>query len=133
MCGQTAIFIKKFINYRKNHLQIALIFQNQLQENNNSDAQNPRSLRNNQRWNDNVCSILEYFLLIISIFLMFLLHNKKFMKRFVFVGLNLNELEELQLKNSYNQLILNVFIPIIMYAKNKKLFKHVKTEFLDKM
>ena len=128
MFGQTAIFIKKLINYRKNHIQTALIFQNQVQENNNSNAQNPPVL-NNQRWNDNVCSIMEYFLLIISISIMFLMQNKNFMKRFVFDGLNLNELEEFQLKTSYSQLILNVFIPIIMYAKNNKLFKHVQTEF----
>ena len=112
VCGQTACFIKRIINQRKNknHIQITFSEQN-------------RIIRHNfQRWNDNTYSITGNFLIIICILVIIFSHN------YVYRWPNLNEEEKMQLKYNYSQLILNVFIPIGFIMKNKKLFKHLKTE-----
>ena len=122
VCGQTACFIKRIINQRKNHIQITLSKQNHTQKNNNSVPTNKIIRHNSQRWNDNTYSITGNFLIIICILVIIFSHN------YVYRWPNLNEEEKMQLKYNYSQLIFNVFIPIGFIMKNKKLFKHLKTE-----
>ena len=122
LCGQTACFIKKIINQRNNHIQIALYNQNPNQYNNNLVPPNPLFHLNNQCWNDDFCSNASIYFLMICILVIIFSHNS------IYNWSSLNEVEKMQLKYNSSQLILNVFIPIIMYVKNNKLFKHVKTE-----
>ena len=43
----------------------------------------------------------------------------------------LSEEDLIQLKSQSLQFILSVFVPLFMYVKNDKLWKHVKNEILD--
>ena len=81
---------------------------------------------NNQPINHYICSISGYFLLMIVMFLLML--SKIFLNHFVLNSSRLNMEEKSHFVDSFDHLILNVVIPLTIYVKNDKLFKHVKNE-----
>ena len=110
-CGQLAIFIKKRIQH-------------------NIDPIEPIPIQaNNQQWNNYICSNLH--LIFLFIFVIALVVGSPFISVIIFNCSNLSEEDLIQLKFQSLQLIECVFVPLIMYMKNYKLFNHVKTEILD--
>ena len=125
MCiiGQTAIIIKKQIEHQRDRIALGRI-RNQIQEPNANAVSSTRCL-NNQRWNQYICSNSGTILLVLVIFLISI--NFKF---YMLNYSNLNEHEKLILQNLvFVGIILNLGIPLYMYAKNNKLLKHVKSKF----
>ena len=110
-CGQLAIFIKKRIEH-------------------NIDPVQPKQIQaNNQQWNDYICSNLH--LISLFIFTIAFVVASPFISVIIFNYSSLSEEDLIQLKFQSLQLIQCVFVPLIMYVKNEKLFNHVKTEILD--
>ena len=54
-----------------------------------------------------------------------------FISVIIFSYPSLSEEDLIQLKFQSLQCVYSVFVPLIMYVKNDKLFNHVKTEILD--
>ena len=46
-----------------------------------------------------------------------------------FLKENLDGQEKLQLKDNILQILINVILPLIIYARNDKILKHLKNEF----
>ena len=46
-----------------------------------------------------------------------------------FLKENLDGQEKLQLKDNIIQILINVILPLIIYARNDKILKHLKSEF----
>ena len=110
-CGQLAIFIKKRIQH-------------------NIDPIQPIPIQaNNQQWNNYICSNL--YLIFLFIFLIAVAVGSPFISVIIFNYSSPSEEDLIQLKFQSLQLIECVFVPLIMYMKNYKLFNHVKTEILD--
>ena len=122
--GQTAIIIKKQIEYQRDHLAFRIDNRNPIQEP-NGNAVSTRCF-NNQRWNQYICSNSGTILLVLVIFLISI--NFKF---YMLNYSNLNEHEKLILQNLvFVGSILNLGIPLYMYAKNNKLLKHLTHEIM---
>ena len=122
--GQIAIFVKKFIEHQKDKIPVASINPNE----GNSPVSNTL-VANNKRWNEYLCNNTGLFTILIFLalmvtFLHFGLGEYIFMK-------NLYEEDQRLLRYHFNGLIMNVFIPVCIYAMNDKLFNHVKTEILE--
>ena len=110
-CGQLAIFIKKRIEHKIDPIQ-------------------PNPIQaNNQQWNNYICSNL--YLIFLFIFLIAVAVGSPFISVIIFNYSNLSEEDLIQLKFQSLQCVYSVFVPLIMYVKNYKLFNHVKTEILD--
>ena len=106
-----AIFIKKRIEH-------------------NIDPIQPNPIQaNNKQWNNYICSNLH--LIFLFIFVIALVVGSPFISVIIFNYSNLSEEDLIQLKFQSLQLIESVFVPLIMYVRNDKLFNHVKTEILD--
>ena len=119
-----AIIFKKQIEYQRDYLALGINI-NQIQEA-GVNAVSTRCL-NNQRWNQYICSNSGTILLVLVIFsitssklLYYMLNNS-----------NLNEHEKMLLQNLvFVGIILNLGIPLYIYAKNNKLIKHLKHEIM---
>ena len=85
-------------------------------------------LINNQKWNEDFCSNCGIIVLLLIYFIMGL--SATILQWAVFYGSNLSEVEKTQYKYHFFQLFKHVFIPVFIYLKHGKLFKHVKTEML---
>ena len=106
-CGQLAIFFKKRIE-------------------NNIDSIQPKNA-NNQQWNNYICS--NFWLIFLIILLFTIGMGARFVSVLISTGSGLSEEEYIQLKYQSVQLI-HTIVPLFMYVKNDKLFKHVKTEIM---
>ena len=125
--GQIAIFVKKFIEHRKDRIRVALIDPN-LQKNRGNKSNS--FVANNKRWNEYLCNNTGLF--VILFFVAFLVCFWHFGLDQYLLTKNLDEEDKRLLKYHFiNYLIVNVVIPACMYAKIDKLFNHVKTEILE--
>ena len=111
MCGQMAILIKKCIEHQKDEM----------------DANVPNNQgMNNQRWNHHLCSNPGTMSIILVIFLKLL---TKYIQAWWII--TLNKEEAVHLNDIFDQFVYCICIPIIIYARNDKLYKYVKNEISD--
>ena len=126
--GQTAIWIKKFIEYYKerkaqNKVNIMMTQINQ-----------PANIAiNNKHWNPQICN---NYGLIVLIVILFVLVLAQFVGRFKLNQMlsswkNLTFEEKAHLYDNIEYVILCVVIPLIMYFRNEKMRKHVLDEIKD--
>ena len=125
--GQTAILIKKIIEYYK---------EKQAQINVNVMIQNNQPVNNvnNIHWNHQICSnyLLLFLLLLILVSMLsqFVLRSK--WNHWMLSSLeNLTFEEKAHLYDNIEYVILCVVIPLIMYFRNEKMRKHVLDEIKD--
>ena len=83
---------------------------------------------NNQKWNEDFCSNSGIIVLLLIFFLMGV--SSTILQWAIFYGSNLSEEEKTQYKFHFFLLLKDVFIPVFIYLKHGKLFRHVKTEIL---
>ena len=121
MCGQAAISIKKCIEHCKDE-GVANIQQNGINENNQAF--------NNQRWNHLLCSnygtMVIFLVIILDLVLLKYILNSWILNHF-----KLNKVETLQFRYMFYTFVYCVSIPVAIYARNEKLYKHVKIEISD--
>ena len=117
MCGQAAISIKKCIEHCKDE-GVANIQQNGINENNQAF--------NNQRWNHLLCSNFGIITIVLVLFL-----TKYIINWWILNHFKLNKVETIQFSYSFQTFVYCVVIPLAIYARNEKLYKHVKNEISD--
>ena len=118
-CGQTAILVKKCKEYQKDE-----------EVENTQKAINQNNLEiNNQRWNHLLCSNSGIMTLILLLF--FVLISKYIQNWWILSYFKLNKVEMFHMFSIFDTFIYCVGIPLTIYARNDKLYKHVKNEILD--
>ena len=119
MCSQTAISIMKCKEHCKDERVTNV--QNLINKKNQSI--------NNQRWNHFLCSnsgtTIITMIILIDLFLL------RFILNWFSDHLDLNKVEKLQFRYMFYTIMYCVVIPIAIYARNEKLYKHVKVEISD--
>ena len=128
ICGQMAISLKKFIEYHKD----AKVANEQTPKRKGWTESQPNQhdhQMNNQRWNHHLCS--NYGTMTIILLISFTLLSKYILEWWILKYFNLNKDETVQLTEIFDQLVYSICIPIAIYAKNDKLYKHVKNEISD--
>ena len=124
--GKAAIFFKKFIEYRKDNMQVVLPIDPHnhasptppIAVNPNNQPQRQRQLTNSQRWNQYLCGNSGTVTLLFAMFL---------------IGQNicryiLNRYASAQLIDIFNQFLVCNVVPLLFYLTNDKLYQHVKSE-----
>ena len=118
-CGQTAILVKKCKEYHKDE-----------EVENTQKAINQNNLEiNNQRWNQLLCSNSGIMTIILLLF--FVLISKYIQNWWILSYFKLNKVEMFHMFSIFDTFIYCVGIPLTIYARNDKLYKHVKNEILD--
>lgn len=118
-CGQTAILVKKCKEYHKDE-----------EVENTQKAINQNNLEiNNQRWNHLLCSNSGIMTIILLLF--FVLISKYIQNWWILSYFKLNKVEMFHMFSIFDTFIYCVGIPLTIYARNDKLYKHVKNEILD--
>ena len=118
-CGQTAILVKKCKEYQKDE-----------EVENTQKAINQNNLEiNNQRWNHLLCSNSGIMTIILLLF--FVLISKYIQNWWILSYFKLNKVEMFHMFSIFDTFIYCVGIPLTIYARNDKLYKHVKNEILD--
>ena len=118
-CGQTAILFKKCKEYHKDE-----------EVENTQKAINQNNLEiNNQRWNQLLCSNSGIMTIILLLF--FVLISKYIQNWWILSYFKLNKVEMFHMFSIFDTFIYCVGIPLTIYARNDKLYKHVKNEILD--
>ena len=118
MSGQMAILIKKCIEHQKDERVTANVQIPSLDQNNQR--------MNNQRWNHHLCSNSGTISIILVIFLKLL---TKYIQAWWII--TLNKEEAVYLNDIFDQFVYCICIPILIYARNDKLYKYVKNEISD--
>ena len=134
LSGKAAILCKKFIENRKDNMQVVpiLVPHNQessvpiiiptLHHNNNCGL-------NNKYWNHYLCGNSGTILLFLLIFVLQLFY---FMWHWWILDLlNLNKDTSAQMIGIFNQFVTCNFIPLMFYLTNDKLYQYVKNEIKD--
>ena len=126
--GQTAIWIKKFIEYYKERKA-----QNKVNIMMTQINQPANNAINNKHWNHQICN---NYGLIVLIVILFVLVLAQFVGRFKLNQMfsswkNLTFEEKAHLYDNIEYVILCVVIPLIMYFRNEKMRKHVLDEIKD--
>ena len=118
-CGQTTILVKKCKEYHKDE-----------EVENTQKAINQNNLEiNNQRWNHLLCSNSGIMTIILLLF--FVLISKYIQNWWILSYFKLNKVEMFHMFSIFDTFIYCVGIPLTIYARNDKLYKHVKNEILD--
>ena len=118
-CGQIAILVKKCKEYHKDE-----------EIENTQKAINQNNLEiNNQRWNHLLCSNSGIMTIILLLF--FVLISKYIQNWWILSYFKLNKVEMFHMFSIFDTFIYCVGIPLTIYARNDKLYKHVKNEILD--
>ena len=118
-CGQTAILVKKCKEYHKDE-----------EVENTQKAINQNNLEiNNQRWNHLLCS--NSGIMTIILVLIIIMISKYVQNWWVLSNFKLNKVEIIHVFSIFDTFIYCVGIPLTIYARNDKLYKHVKTEISD--
>ena len=118
-CGQIAILVKKCKEYHKDE-----------EVENTQKAINQNNLEiNNQRWNHLLCSNSGIMTIILLLF--FVLISKYIQNWWILSYFKLNKVEMFHMFSIFDTFIYCVGIPLTIYARNDKLYKHVKNEILD--
>ena len=118
-CGQTAILVKKCKEYHKDE-----------EVENTQKAINQNNLEiNNQRWNHLLCS--NSGIMTIILVLILLMISKYVQNWWILSNFKLNKVEIIHVFSIFDTFIYCVGIPLTIYARNDKLYKHVKTEISD--
>ena len=85
---------------------------------------------NNQRWNHLLCSnygtMVIFLVIIIDLVLLKYILNSWILNHF-----KLNKVETVQISSMFDVFVYCVVIPLAIYARNEKLYKHVKIEISD--
>ena len=126
--GQTAIWIKKFIEYYKerkaqNKVNVMMTQINQ-----------PANIAiNNKHWNHQICNNYGLIVLIVMLFVLVL---SQFVGRFKLNQIfsswkNLTFEEKAHLYDNVEFILFSIGIPLIMYIRNEKIRKHVLDEIKD--
>ena len=126
--GQTAILIKKFIEYYKEkqaQINVNVMIQNNQPVNN---------VINNIHWNHQICNnyLLLFLLLLILVSMLsqFVLRSK--WNHWMLSSLkNLTFEEKAHLYDNIEFVLFTIGIPLIIYIKNEKIRKHVVDEIKD--
>ena len=84
---------------------------------------------NNQRWNQLLCSNSGIMTIILLLF--FVLISKYIQNWWILSYFKLNKVEMFHMFSIFDTFIYCVGIPLTIYARNDKLYKHVKNEILD--
>ena len=116
MYGQTAISIIKCKENCKDE-EVANV-QNAMNQNNQQI--------NNQRWNHLLCSNFGIITIVLVLFL-----TKYIINWWILTHFKLNKVETIQFSYSFQTFVYCVVIPLAIYARNEKLYKHVKNEISD--
>ena len=118
-CGQTAILVKKCKEYHKDE-----------EVENTQKAINQNNLEiNNQRWNQLLCS--NSGIMTIILVLILLMISKYVQNWWILSNFKLNKVEIIHVFSIFDTFIYCFGIPLTIYARNDKLYKHVKNEILD--
>ena len=116
MCGQTAISIRKCKERCKDegvaNVQNTII------------KKNPAI--NNQRWNHVLCSNSGNITIVLVLFSALIIDL--FLSKNIQNWLILSKVETIQLSYTITSFVFCVGIPVAIYARNEKLYKHVKSE-----
>ena len=112
--GQISILHKKFNERRLDGIAVG----------NKNNGNKEKTFLNTQKWNQYLCSTTGTFLMLLVIFAITL---TKYILDYVLADY-LNSDEKLLLNHNLVEIILNVVLPLYMYVKNDKLFKHVRQE-----
>ena len=137
LSGKAAILCKKFIENRKDNMQVLpiLVPHNHvssishappiiiptLHHNNNCGV-------NNQHWNHYLCGNSGTIILLFAMFLIIVCNYM--MNWWIFDQSNLNKDTSAQMIRIFNQFIMCNVFPLMFYLTNDKLYQHVKNEFL---
>ena len=124
MCGQIAISIRKCKEHYKD--QGVANVQNTINQNNQAI--------NNQRWNHLLCSnsgTLTIFLVLFLVLIIDLFLSKYIQNWWILNHFKLNKVETIQFSYMFYTFVYCVVIPSAIYARNVKLYKHVKNEISD--
>ena len=114
-CGQTAILVKKCQECHKDEEV--------------ENIQRVPNAINNQRWNHLLCSNSGIMTIILLLF--FVLISKYIQNWWILSYFKLNKVEMFHMFSIFDTFIYCVGIPLTIYARNDKLYKHVKTEISD--
>ena len=83
---------------------------------------------NNQQWNDLLCSNSGIMTLILILFLIFV--SRYIQNLWILNNFYLNKVERVQIISMFDTFVFCVVV-LIIYARNDRLYKHVKTEISD--
>ena len=81
---------------------------------------------NNRRWNHLLCSNFGIITIVLVLFL-----TKYIISWWILNHFKLNKVETIQFSYSFQTFVYCVVIPFAIYARNEKLYKHVKNEISD--
>ena len=122
--GQLTILIKKHIEHRRDIVVHISINQNQEEQNQNDNSVPGPLIANNKRWNDYLCNNTCLIGIIFVVAIVVCLSHFGYL----FCLANHCEEDKFVLTTFFYYIILIVFIPASVYAKNDKLLNYVKTE-----
>ena len=110
-----AIFLKKQIEHRKDHLAVGIIKDREKED-------TKTKCLNTQRWNPYINT---------STTLLFAVATQYQIAKLIYKFANLNPYEKSLLAADLMQMILCLVVPLSMYAKNKSMFQHLIHEILQ--
>ena len=117
--AQTAIFLKKKIENRRDRIAVGNIEYDE-EKNNNTNCMNT------QKWNPNICATPRTFLMILLVFIVHFISGNSLYSWF-----NLNSNEKSLLATNVYQLMFNLGVPLYMYGKNISIFQHLIHELWE--
>ena len=118
LIAQTAIFLKKKFELRRDRFAVGNIKYEEKKNNTNC--------MNIQKWNPAICNTPQYISLIFVVVFVINFASGNLLLKWS----NLNSNEKSLMATNIFQLILNLGIPLALYAKNKSIFQHLIHEIL---
>ena len=117
--AQTAIFLKKKIENRRDRIAVGNIEYDE-------EKNNYTNCMNTQKWNPNICATPRTFLMILLVFIVHFISGNSLYSWF-----NLNSNEKSLLATNVYQLMFNLGVPLYIHGKNISIFQHLIHELWE--
>ena len=118
LIAQTAIFLKRKFEHRRDNFAVGNITYEEKKDDNNC--------MNNLEWNPYICTTPRTFFFLVAVFILHLCSGN-----LLFKWSNLNSHEKSLLATNAFQVILSLGVPLYMYSKNMSIFQHLIHEILE--